>query len=155
MTNQEIAEKLGSLAQLDVDAVHAYSQAIDEISIPDIREQLSAYRSDHDRHYMDLSAALRKIGAKPPEYSRSFKGFLIEGFTMVRSATGTEGALRAMEDNEQLTNRSYAEAATWDVPADIALLIRNNHRDEQVHLKYIQNALQNHVWEEKRQAVAR
>lgn len=155
MTNQEIAAKLSSLAQLDVDAVHAYSQAIDEVEIPAVREQLSAYRADHDRHFIDLSTAIRKLGAEPPDYSRSFKGFIIEGFTLVRSAIGTEGALRAMQSNERLTNRSYSEATKWDLPADIALLIRNNYRDEQVHLKYIENALQNRTWEKERQAMAR
>ncbi len=154
MNNSDLAKKLSSLAQLDVDAAHAYSQAIDEVDIPSVREHLSKYRNDHDLHYSELSTEIRKLGAEPPEYSRSFKGFLIEGFTSVRSATGTKGALEAMETNERLTNRKYQDATTWDVPAQTALLIRKNYQDEQTHLQFIRNALADRVWEKEKHAVA-
>lgn len=137
----EAAKKLNTLVQLDIDATFAYTQAIDEIDVPAIRDQLLKFREDHNRHIQELSGAVREMGQKPPEYSRDFKGFLIEGMTRLQSAMGTNAALKAMETNEKLTNRRYHDAISWDLPAAAMAIIQQNYRDEQRHLQYIQETL--------------
>jgi hypothetical protein len=81
------------------------------------------------------------MGGTPPDPSPDFKGFLIQGFTAIRSATGTEGALRAMELNEKLTNRNYSEAVGWDWTPEAKILVEKNFSDEKIHLEYIQSNL--------------
>lgn len=146
MTNEEMIDRLNSLIQLDIDAVHGYDQALENIDVHMLREQLSAFREDHLMHFRDLSALVRTLGGTPSDYSRDFKGFLIEGFTALRSATGTEGALKAMETNEKLTNRKYDEATSWDLNLEARSRIVNNYEDEKRHLRFIQQALQEHTW---------
>jgi demethoxyubiquinone hydroxylase (CLK1/Coq7/Cat5 family) len=75
------------------------------------------------------------------------KGYLIEGFTALRSMTGTEGALKAMRTNEKITNKNYDKALSQDLPADVAAIVRRNRDDERRHLEYIETALSNRVWE--------
>jgi rubrerythrin len=147
MDNREMAKKLGSLVQLDIDAVHAYQAAIDKIDHPLIRETMIRFREDHDRHITTLSAAIRQAGESPPEYSPDFKGFLIQGFTSMRSITGTEGALKAMHTNEKLTNKTYDDARGWDLPASVKDLVRSAFEDEQRHIAYIEKTLEEKAWE--------
>ncbi|HNR12112.1 MAG TPA: DUF2383 domain-containing protein [Thermodesulfobacteriota bacterium] len=146
MTNEDMIDKLNSLIQLDIDAVQAYEQALDNIDMMMIRIQISDFRDDHQAHIRNLSALVHALGGKPTEYARDFKGFLIEGFTSLRSATGTEGALKAMETNEKLTNSKYENALSWDLTVDAKAQVRENYNDERRHLTYIQQTLKEHNW---------
>jgi rubrerythrin len=147
MSNKEMADKLSSLAQLDIDAVHAYDQAIDQIEHTGIRQQISQFREDHNHHVQNLSKLITELGETPPEFSRDFKGFFIEGFTALRSATGTEGALKAMQTNENMTNKKYDEARSLPFRQDIKAVVEQNYNDEARHLRYIEQALGNRSWE--------
>ncbi|RJP19822.1 MAG: ferritin-like domain-containing protein [Candidatus Abyssobacteria bacterium SURF_5] len=146
LDTKETAKKLSSLVQLDIDAEYAYGQAIDEIKEWPIKNRLIEFRDDHKRHVAELSVAIRELGETPPEYKRDTKGFLLEGFTAIRSKTGTEGALKAMRSNEKTTNKSYNKARSWDVTPSIKALIEKNYEDERRHLEYIETALETKLW---------
>lgn len=141
MTNQEIADKLSSLVQLDIDAAHAYGQAIEKADAPEVREHLMRFRDDHNNHVHELSRIIREIGGMPPDYSWDFKGFLIEGFTALRSITGTDRALKAMKTNEELTTKTYREACALPLPPTIKAVVERNYGDEQRHLHYIEQTI--------------
>ncbi len=149
MEYEEITQKLNSLIQLDIDAIHAYEQAMKNVGEAYIRDQLAEFRNDHHNHFRELSAVVQGMGGTSPEYSPDFKGFIIQGFTALRSMTGTEGALKAMETNEKLTNKTYEEASGWDLPLDAISLVRSNFDDEKLHLRYIQTSLRDRIWEGK------
>jgi len=147
MTNNTIAKKLIELAQLDIDAAYAYEQALGSIEHSAIHAQISSFRDDHLRHINELSALIRQLGEEPPAHTKDFKGFLIAGFTAIRSMTGTEGALKAMQGNEKLTNKTYQEALSWDLTPDARALIEKNYADEKRHLQYITTTLEARSWE--------
>lgn len=141
MEKRDIIKTLESLAQLDMDAWHAYGQAIEKSEDIGVRHKLEKFRADHERHISELSEAIRKLGVEPPNFSRDFKGFLIEGWTVLRSVTGVQGVLAAMQTNEKLTNRKYAEAVKLDLPSDLKTLVAANYQDEKEHLAYIQKQI--------------
>jgi rubrerythrin len=146
--NAKSVDILKSLVQLDIDAVGAYSQAIEHIENTHISENLNKFMRDHQQHIDNLSNILRVNGEEAPEMSRDFKGFFIEGFTSLRSVTGDEGALKAMRTNEQLTNKKYKEAVDeLSLDTDIIATVESNYRDEQEHLSYIEGALEARIWE--------
>ncbi len=147
MQNHELCRELCDLIQLDIDAVAAYETAIREVDTVGIREQLESFKQDHERHITQLSAVVHQLGEKAPERKPDFKGFLIQGFTAIRSATGTEGALKAMKSNEELTNRTYHKALSYDLPHDIKAIIQRNFSDEQRHLRSIEGWLHARSWE--------
>jgi len=138
---------LTSLRQLDIDATHAYTQAIERIDVPAIRQRLTEFRGDHERHIRDLEPCIRRLGGEPPERARDFKGFFIEGFTAVRSMLGTEGALKAMQGNEETPNKHYGEARQVDLPPDVRSVVERNYEDEKRHLAYVQDTLAHRRWE--------
>ncbi|MDW7772622.1 MAG: DUF2383 domain-containing protein [Desulfobulbaceae bacterium] len=147
MNKDETIKNLKELVQLDIDAVHAYDEAIDGIDENSIREQLARFREDHQRHITELSAVLRENGGTPPEYSPDFKGYLISGFTSLRSITGTSGAMKAMQSNEKLTNKKYRDAEGWEVDPAIKRIIFENREDERRHLAFIDEAIEKKIWE--------
>jgi len=141
MDREEVLDQLEKLIKLDVDAMHAYDQAIKNIDQSIIRDKLLTFQGDH-RHHIDVfSDKMKELNGTPPDLTADFKGFFIKGFTALRSITGTKGALQAMETNEKLTISSYEKASGLDLPADIIATIRSNLADEQRHLSFIREAL--------------
>lgn len=141
MIRDDILDHLEKLIQLDVDATHAYDQAIKNVNEQLIKDKLIQFQSDHRKHIDLLSAKVLELGGTPPELTSDFKGFMISGFTALRSLTGTKGALEAMETNERLTNTRYEEACKLDFPVDILAIVRSNWADEQRHLSFIREAI--------------
>jgi len=141
MNRDDILNNLEKLIQLDVDATHAYDQAIKNVKEQVIKDKLIQFQSDHRKHVDLLSAKVLELGGTPPELSSDFKGFMISGFTALRSLTGTKGALEAMETNERLTTSRYEEASKLDYPVDVLAIVRSNYADEQRHLSYIREAI--------------
>ncbi|MEW6056255.1 MAG: DUF2383 domain-containing protein [Bdellovibrionota bacterium] len=147
METRELVSRLHTLVKLDIDAVRAYEQAMEKIEVVSIRNQLEQFKADHERHITELSEAIQRFGGEAPKMSPDLKGFLIEGFTALRSVTGTEGALKAMQMNEKLTNKTYEDAISWNVPADIRTVLVRGLDDERRHLEYIQHAIESRIWE--------
>jgi len=136
-----LVEVLTDLAQLDVDAVLAYNQAIDNIDELPIRDTLVSFRADHDRHITELGAMIASFGGVAPSLERDLKGFFIEGMTAIASKVGTRGALLAMIGNETLTNAKYKTALGKNLSQDVKVVVEQNYRDEQRHLAYIKDTL--------------
>jgi uncharacterized protein (TIGR02284 family) len=141
MERKAMLDRLNDLIQLDVDAVEAYGQAMKHIKYDDIRKKLGEFQDDHRHHIQRLTAAVREFGGEPVKPRPDLKGYLLQGFTALRSVTGTEGALRAMETNEKLTNRKYGEATELDLPTPVMRIVRDNLAQEEIHLTYIQETL--------------
>lgn len=148
LTGKELCDNLEKLVHLDIDAIHAYDQAIEKIDVESIRSQITDFKRDHERHVSDLSEIIRSNGGEVPEFSRDFKGFFIEGFTALRSATGTEGALKAMQVNEKLTNSKYDDSLSWDVPQDVKDVLMRNREDERRHIEYITRCIDERLFEQ-------
>lgn len=138
---EEIYEKLSSLIQLDIDAANAYEEAIEKCDDTLVREHLETFKDDHQRHIDELSAYIADYDMEPPEQTPDLKGVLIEGFTSLRSSTGTEGALKAMRTNEKMTNKKYSDAMEWDLDLDAKDIVMRGYEDEKTHLAYIEEQL--------------
>ena len=141
MNRDEILDNLNKLIHLDVDAIHAYDQAIKNVSERTVKEKLMLFQTEHRGHIDQLSTKVRELEGTPPELTSDFKGFIISGFTAVRSLTGTKGALEAMETNERLTTSKYAEASKLDFPVDVLAIVQSNWADEQRHLAFVREAI--------------
>lgn len=139
--DKAMLDKLNSLIQLDIDAVYSYDEAIKRIEEDDIATTLQTYRGDHEQHIDSLSEIVASNGGKAPNRSPDMKGVLLQGITALRSVTGTEGALKAMEMNEKKTTEEYGKAQSWDVPAAIHQVLAKNYDDEKKHLAYVQSQL--------------
>src|SRR3982751_2422237 len=68
LETKEIIEECNDLIRFDHDAIGAYDEAISNIAEAPIKEQLMRFRGDHERHVLDLSAVVRRLGGDPPEH---------------------------------------------------------------------------------------
>jgi uncharacterized protein (TIGR02284 family) len=141
MEPKDIISKLINLAKVDIDAAYAYEQALENVEWPEMHEQLKEYQQDHMRHVNELSAEIINLGGDPPKRSLDFKGFFISGFTALRSISGTKGALKAMKNNESLTNSAYEKALEENFPGPIQTLLLRNLQDEKRHMAFIQSQI--------------
>jgi uncharacterized protein (TIGR02284 family) len=142
MAKDDLVSRLNSLIQMDIDAVHAYDQAIEKMSDMDrdIRKDFKDFRDDHRGHVEKLSAVVRAQGGEPPS-SPDFAGYLKEGWVALKSMTGTKGALEAMMANENKTNARYGEAVGWDVPEQVSRILKDNLAHEERHHMHILEVL--------------
>lgn len=147
MTHQEIVATLHELAQLDVDAVLAYDRAVAAIGEGPVARQLSAFKLDHERHFLELSQALVDLGKNAPELKADLKGSILGTMTGLRSRLGAEQALQAMRTNEQLTTSAYARALAKPLPEHVLAIVRRGDADERRHLAWIERAIDERPWE--------
>ena len=140
--NKEILDVLGDLTQLDINAAEAYSQALSQIDDNEIYNQIAEFRNDHQRHVKELTTMIIHLGGEPLKKTKDLTGFIIKGFTAVRSLTGTVGALKAMQTNERMTNENYQKALQHDLPSEVASLVEKNLNDEKRHLEYVNLTLE-------------
>ena len=142
MDKKKLIEVLSNLVQLDIDAVHAYEQALKEIDDPIINERLLKFQDDHRSHIGGLSKQIEELGGNAPKQSKDFKGYVIEAFTAIRSFTGLKGALKALKAVEEVTNRHYGKVVSQEVPAELKEALRTYFSEEKIHLEYLTSNLQ-------------
>ena len=139
-------EELNELIRFDFDAIGAYNSAIADIKERQIRDPLTQFRGDHERHVQNLSMIVARLGGKPVD-APGFKGVVRKTMTKVAGLGGTELTLKAMRSNEEVLNKTYAHHLSLDFPDDIKDVIRANYGDEQRHLAWVEQALQTRLWE--------
>ena len=148
LSTKDVIEECNDLIRFDHDAIGAYDEAIDGCNEMIIKEPLLRFRGDHERHVLDLSAVVRRLGGDPPERP-GFRGIVRKTMTRVAGLGGTEMILKAMRSNEEVLNKQYNERLQKDFPTDILEIIRRNLADEQRHLAWVQQALQTRLWEQQ------
>lgn len=134
-------DQLGHLLRIDHDAIRAYTQAIDHLHDPDLRDVLIRFRADHERHVEDLTLAIRQMGGTPPRTAH-LAGFALAGFTAVASGMGVNTALMAMQSNEVVTSQAYELALQTALPEQVRDLVKRNMADEQRHLATLRGLLE-------------
>lgn len=140
-------EELNELIRFDHAAVGAYTEAIDSLqNEPSVRDPMTRFRGDHERHVSELSAQVRRLGGKPAEHV-DLMGGARKVMTKIAGLVGSESVLKAMKSNEEAINKTYNHHATLDFPADILELIKRNYQDEKRHLEWVEQALQTRLWE--------
>lgn len=142
--NRNVVNIMNRLTRLDITAIRAYEQAIEDAKSLEIRERLTEFMADHHRHVRDLRAMVIAYGGKPAK-RRGLMGPFIEGFTAVL-AMGNRTALLAMRGNEELTNRAYAAALKRSLPERVRELIASNYADERRHVAWIKEARKVRAW---------
>jgi len=145
-------KQLAGLVHLDVDAWHAYGHAIRAVDLELVKHQLTMFQQDHERHAREWCEAIASLGGEAPPISRDLTGWVLEGFTALRSATGGEGALKAIRLNEVHTNARYEDQHWIHLPPQLRELLQRCQHDEHRHLQYVEQAIEVRVWEDDRES---
>jgi VIT1/CCC1 family predicted Fe2+/Mn2+ transporter/rubrerythrin len=98
------------------------------------REVLNRLAEAEERHAQTWATRLRELGSAPPELRESFRE---RAWRWLLVQSGTENALRRIEQSEESDTAAYAElAASVTAETDRAAL-RANEREERVHDKLL------------------
>ena len=142
MDNAELILKLTSLAQLDVDAVDVYREALARTTDEDVRKNFERFQGEHEYHSTKLLDAVVALGAPRPEPKVDLLGHVADLVTSLRSRSGTKGALHALLTAERYHNSRYDAAAAWDVgDVEIAAQLGTFRDDERRHLEFVEMRL--------------
>ena len=111
------------------------------------RDRLREFQDDHRRHIVDLKGLIEQYDGQPKDHG-DLKGVLIKGMTAIQAMAGDEMALKAMQTNERLTNRTYQETlGDRALPDDVREIVQRNRNDEARHLDWVNRALSQRLWE--------
>lgn len=138
---KDIADLLGALIHVDLDAIEAHEAAIDRLDDDADQAQLGEFRDDHDRHVRELQPLVTELGAQPPTKA-DFKRVLTKGRVVLASLVGDHAILTAMKTNEDDTNLAYDRALERDdLPAHVREVLLRSRDDERRHRAYIDRRL--------------
>ena len=151
MESRQLIDKLVSLVLLDIDAIHAYDQAMINLSmnVLSVKNQFLQFKYDHERHVQNLTDCIHRIGSEAPQFSKEFKGFSFSKFKSLEKVQELEEILNMMLENERCTNMTYDDVLSFDLPDEVRMTVKNNRDDERRHLKYIKNCIESKIWLKK------
>jgi competence protein ComEA len=132
----ELVEALTSLAELDSEAVAAYTVAIESLEDEEMADKLTEFRGDHQRHVEELNELLERCGGEAVE-DKDPEESLLAHLADTAAALGDRGVVLAMISNEQLTNGSYEAALELPCDDEVRSVIERNYADEQRHLRWL------------------
>jgi rubrerythrin len=142
MSSEQTARKLNALIHLEIDVVKTYEQALRHVDDDAYREDIARIKADNERHILELSEVMRSLGHVPPHFTRDAKGMLMAGLAAIRSATGAEGALKAMRANARLLDETYEHALNWDLPIEVQAQLQGYEADEKRHIELFDQELE-------------
>ena len=134
-------KQLNSLIHLDFDAIDAYDAAIKRTPDAEMRAALLEFRDDHERHTEKLTDWVEQLGGKPATRG-DLKAMLTAGKVAMGSLSEAMGILKAMQSNEEETNRKYEDALeSISEPAALVTTLGRHLEDERKHKSWIDNQL--------------
>ena len=105
---------------------------------PSFKEQIAAFKRDHDRHFDELRSLASTVGVVPPTEGDA-KQRLTTGKVALASLMGDKTILRAMKTNEDNTVTAYERASRHEqAPADAKPMFERALADERRHREWIE-----------------
>lgn len=141
--NQEnFADALKELTELDYAAVEAYEAAIERLENPQYKKKLQEFKMDHERHIKELSDLLEKSNHEAPQGSPLGKELLTKGKVILANLAGDKAILNAMKSNEIDTNTAYERMNDrQDKWSDAKDILSRGLQDERTHKEWLEKTI--------------
>lgn len=146
MLSHQLAAELSRLYSLEVDAAHAYGNAISLVAAGPVHAELRLFALEHQRHALVLLDALVRLGHAAPEVRPDVKGVVIGALTQPARPLRLEDVLEGIRGNEQLTNSVYAKTLVKPLPRGIVALLHPLAGEERTHLQWAERMIARRVW---------
>lgn len=138
---------LSHLCQADINTFKTYQIALKKVNVAAMFESLKQFQMQHLHHIETLNDKIKAEGGVPVKNNTNrFKKFFALCYTVLRSMTGTEGALKAMLNNERSALIAYQEAYNQNSSSETKGLIKSYLDEEHKHVEHIEFLLHNKPW---------
>jgi rubrerythrin len=138
----DLISELNDLLQLDHDAVHAYTIAIENLQASEHREVLQTFRGDHERHIEELTLLIQQNGGRPTDRSHLTTGPFKAAVQQLARVGGERGILTAFKANERQARDKYQRHAEREHQPRIADVLRRAADDEARHYAWVEKTLE-------------
>ena len=128
------------LILLEHDAIAAYEQTIERLQNPQYKQQVAAFKADHDRHVQELAQLASAVGAEVHREG-DMKQMLTTGKVALASMMGDSAILTAMRTNEEDTVTAYERASRHsEATPEARTIFERAHADELRHREWMSQA---------------
>lgn len=139
---EDFADALFALCELDYDAIGAYEAAINRIENESYKQKLTEFKNDHVKHTVEITKLLKSRGKDFPNGGDSTKSLLAKGKVVIAELFGDNGILKAMKTNEDDTNTAYENLNNhknkW---TEAQVMLQLGWEDEKRHREWIEITL--------------
>jgi rubrerythrin len=138
---ENFADALISLLELDYDAIEAYNMAIARLESAEFESQLLKFKADHERHVKELGQLLatRKL---PIPTGPDAKQWLTKGKVALANILGDKALLMAMRSNEVDTNVAYERVCDHsEIWPDAVEIVERGWEDEKRHKAWFEQII--------------
>jgi hypothetical protein len=125
---------LTALSRFEIDVIASFDLALEHLPEPALRDEVLRMKADAERHVLEMAEVLRALGAVPPAYVRDVRGYLMACVTALRSASGSDGSLRAIAAIARAAIERHRGAQEWDEPIELRAMFQGYEADYQRHL---------------------
>lgn len=137
-TESTLPKLVKNLLVLEHDAIAAYEQVIERLESSAYKQQITAFKGDHDRHVQELTRMADTLGTEAP-VEGDLKQYLTTGKVALASLMGDGAILSAMRSNEEDTVTAYERAsAHTEAPAEMRSMFERALQDEKRHRAWMQ-----------------
>jgi len=150
MRSIDAAAELARLYSLEIDAAHAYGNAVALVGHGPVHGELRLFGLEHQRHVLILQEALLRLGVEVPEADPDVKGVVIGALSPPRRPLTLEDVLEGMRGNEQLTGSGYAKTLGKPLPRGVRELLKPFSEEERQHLEWLERMVSRRLWETAR-----
>lgn len=118
-----------------------YHDIMAKIDNPEIRENLTCFLRDHEKHIENLSNKIVILTGSKPSKIKNVKGTIIAGYVALRSMAGQHGALTALQTVEEDIVKHYRTASTENISKESLELINTHLKEEEKYNQYIKSLI--------------
>lgn len=141
MSDVAMARKLRTLAQAELDTASVYEQALNRVSEPVIKDQLSKYRREHVSHFQKLVECIVDLGGEIPRRQTGPLESVFRELPAAGAEADLQGILRFLHGQETHTHQAYLEASQGELSLKAQALVDNGCSEEKQHLLFLEEAL--------------
>lgn len=141
-TQENFADALKELIELEYAATDSYEAAIERLENPAYKAKLNEFKNDHMRHIKEISALLKQNNHGIPQSGVLGKQLITIGKVILANMVGDNTILQAMKSNETDTNTAYERMNDHkDKWPEAKEFIKNGLQDEKRHKAWLENTL--------------
>ena len=129
-----------NLLILEHDALAAYQATIERLENVAAKNQIAAFKADHEAHVAELTRMATTLGVEAPQEG-DLKEYLTKGKVVLAGLVGDKTVLKAMSTNEIETKMAYDQASkNQAASAEARAYFAKAYADEDRHKQWMDAA---------------